>query len=105
MLSHYLVIAAGALTVTTTPVPASAPVVVPVDPQHMTIREIRAYNALLPRSDPAYIRCIHQEQIGSLVQTNYICHTNREWARLEDIANQNARDSIDAMSRKSTNDR
>lgn len=104
MIFHYLVVAAGALTITTTLAPASAPAG-PVDPANMNGKQIHEYNSHLQRSDPNYIRCVHQEQIGSLVATNYICHTNKQWAELEDTANKNARDTVDAMNRQSTNGR
>lgn len=107
MLSHYLMLAAGVLTITTTPAPTAAPAPAAgmVDPAHMTGKQIREYNANLQRSDPNYIRCVSQEQIGSLVQTNYVCHSNLEWTRLEEIANKNARDTVDSMSRQSSNGR
>ncbi|MBS0255613.1 MAG: hypothetical protein JSS36_10525 [Proteobacteria bacterium] len=105
MFLPFLLLAATPLTVTVTPVPASAPAAAPVDPTHMTGKQIREYNANLQRSDPNYIRCVSQEQIGSLVQSNYVCHTNRQWTEIEEAANKNARDTVDAMSRQSTNGR
>ena len=107
MLSHYLMLAAGALTITTTPAPTTTPVAATgaIDPMRMTGKQIREYNANLQRNDPNYVRCVNQEQIGSLVQTNHVCHTNLEWTRLEEIANKDARDTVDAMSRQSSNGR
>ena len=110
MLSHYLMLAAGALTITTVPapiVPASsgATPAGALDVAHMTGKQIREYNTNLQRSDPGYIRCISQDQIGSLVQAIYVCHTNRQWTELEEIANKDARDTVEAMNRQSTNGR
>ena len=103
MIVQYALLAAGALTITTVP---AAPVPTgPVDPAHMTGKEIRAYNANFDRKDPQYIRCVSQEQIGSLVQTNYICRTNRQWKEVEETANKDARDTVEAMNRQSTNGR
>lgn len=49
----------------------------------MSRAEIRAHNAQLAKSDPFYIRCERQEEIGSLVARKTVCRTNRQWAALD----------------------
>jgi len=63
----------------------------------MTRAEIRTYNAGLPREHPGYIRCKSSEETGSLVKKAASCRTNAEWRRVEDSANEDARDLIEAI--------
>lgn len=60
--------------------------------------KIRENNAKLPHDDPAYIRCVREEETGSLIKARAICRTNAEWRRTDDIGNNNARGFVDAMS-------
>ncbi len=73
------------------------------DGQRMSPSEIRANNALLARNHPYYIRCQAHDETGSLVKKVRSCRTNHQWAEAWNVGNQNARDTIDAMSNKSTN--
>lgn len=63
----------------------------------MTRAEIRTYNASLPPEHPGYIRCKRSEETGSLVKKTASCRTNAEWRRVEDGANEDARDLIEAI--------
>ena len=74
--------------------PAQA-VAVTKGPTAMTRSEIRAYNAQLPPGHPASIRCVNDEETGSLVRKKTKCRTLAEWRRVEDVANGDARDIID----------
>ena len=72
------------------------------NPKVMSQREIKAYNASLPKDHPFYIRCVSTLELGSLVKRNYSCRTNRQWALSDDKGNQNARETYDAMTSKAT---
>ena len=61
----------------------------------MSRAEIRAYNAKLARSDPAYIRCQRSLDTGSLVKKTTRCRTNEEWRRVEQTANDDVRYTMD----------
>jgi len=63
----------------------------------MTRAEIRTYNASLPRVHPGYIRCKRTQKTGSLARKVVICRSNAEWRRVEDGANEDARDMIEAI--------
>ena len=82
--------------------PAAPPVSEP-DPKAMTQREIRAFNASLDRKHPYYIRCVASTEIGTLSKRTYSCRTNRQWALADKTGNQNARDTVEAMTSKATN--
>ena len=87
---------------------AQAAAVVPTDveepnPKEMSKSEIRAFNAKLDRDHPYYIRCVKSADTGSLVARNYSCRTNEQWHAAENVGNDNARDIMDRMSTKSTN--
>ncbi|MGH6785454.1 MAG: hypothetical protein ACREBO_01380 [Novosphingobium sp.] len=73
------------------------------NPRAMSQGEIRAYNAKLGRDDPNYIKCKRSADTGSLIARNYSCRTNRQWAKAEDIGNENAREIGDEMKSKSWN--
>lgn len=64
-------------------------------PTAMTRSAIRAYNAKLPPDHPASIRCVKEEETGSLVRKKTKCRTHAEWRRVEDVANNDAHDIID----------
>lgn len=63
----------------------------------MTRAEIRTCNAGLHREHPGYIRCKRTQKTGSLVGKAVICRTNAEWRRVEDGANEGARDMIEVI--------
>jgi hypothetical protein len=67
------------------------------DPQKMSQSEIRAYNTGRSSKDPDYIRCIRAETTGSIVRKIVTCHTNSQWAIVEGIGNQNARDAYGSV--------
>ena len=73
------------------------------DTKTMTQKEIRAFNAGLPRSHPYYIRCKSSPEIGSLVKKIYSCRTTAQWQKAEEIGNQNARDTYEDMTSKAGN--
>lgn len=66
-------------------------------PHQMTRAEIRTYNATLDRSDPAYIRCKREQEIGSLVRVRMTCRTNEQWRRVEQDENDTAREIVDRV--------
>jgi hypothetical protein len=70
------------------------------NPKKMSQSAIRAHNADLPRDHRYYIRCVKQEEIGSLVKRNLSCRTNQQWSAAEDAANNEARDIADEMRSK-----
>ena len=80
--------------------PAIAAPVVEPDPKTMNQREIRAYNATLPKNHPFYIRCVSSLETGSLAKRLYSCRTNRQWANADDVGNRNARETYEAMQSK-----
>lgn len=82
---------------------AAAAAVVEPDPKEMSKSEIRAFNAALTRDHPFYIRCERTEDVGSLVKRKMSCRTNAQWKRAEEVGNQNARDSVEAMQSKASN--
>ena len=74
-------------------------------PVTMTAAEIRRYNASLDRSHPAYIRCERILETGSLVKKRTSCRTNAEWRRVQDVGNQDARETMEwIMLHNSTKD-
>jgi hypothetical protein len=72
-------------------------------PSEMTGDEIDAYNMGRAANSPDYIRCRRIEQIGSLVKKLRVCNTNSEWRRITDKGNQDARDTLEAVSRSFNN--
>lgn len=72
-------------------------------PSEMTGDEIDAYNSGRAPNSPDYIRCRRIEQIGSLVKKLRVCNTNAEWRRITDKGNQDARDTLEAVSRSFNN--
>ncbi|MGQ2935057.1 MAG: hypothetical protein ACT6QT_17850 [Sphingopyxis sp.] len=72
-------------------------------PSEMTGEEIDAYNMGRAANAPDYIRCRRIEQIGSLVKKLRVCNTNAEWRRITDKGNQDARDTLEAVSRSFNN--
>lgn len=100
MLTSVLLILAAA--------PAAGPVVVPAvatvepDAMHMSANEIRAFNATVPLDHPFHIRCRREAKIGSLVDTVRSCRTNRQWAKADQVGNQEARDVMERTTSKFT---
>ena len=72
-------------------------------PVVMTAAEIRAYNANLTREDPAYIRCVRTLETGSLVKKVTSCRTNAEWSRVNDVGNQDARETVEYVQSHQSN--
>ena len=68
-------------------------------PSSMTSTEIAQFNKGLEKSHPQYIRCRKEEVIGSLARKFRVCRTNAEWSRYADVGNQNARETVEAMTR------
>lgn len=58
-------------------------------PVKMRPSEIRAYNALLKPTDPAYIQCVKAAPTGSVILRT-TCRTRGEWERLAQIGNADA---------------
>lgn len=72
-------------------------------PVVMTSAEIKAYNASLTRDDPAYIRCVRTLETGSLVKKVTSCRTNAEWSRVNEVGNQDARDTVEYVQSHQSN--
>jgi len=62
------------------------------EPSRMSQAEIRAHNAYLPRTDPNNVECRRWVPTGSWIAKSYLCRTNKEWRRVQDAGNQEARD-------------
>ncbi|MFM5954900.1 MAG: hypothetical protein ACKOPE_11465 [Novosphingobium sp.] len=81
--------------------PASAQIAVAEpDPKAMSQKQIREFNAKLPRSHPYYIRCVSSGEIGSLVRKTFSCRTNHQWDQAQEKGNQNVRDTMDHLASK-----
>lgn len=72
-------------------------------PSSMTPTEIRAFNQGLASNHPYYIKCRKTDVIGSLAKKLRVCRTNQQWVAASSIGNQNARDTIEAMSKAPIN--
>jgi len=72
-------------------------------PSSMTPTEIKAYNQGLAANHPYYIKCRKTDVIGSLAKKLRVCRTNQQWVTASSIGNQNARDTVEAMSRAPIN--
>lgn len=72
-------------------------------PREMSRSEISKFNEKLSRTHPYYIRCVRAEETGSLVKKTYSCRTNEKWEIAERIGSQNARETVEAMQKSSTN--
>ncbi|PLK27270.1 hypothetical protein [Novosphingobium sp. TH158] len=66
-------------------------------PIKMKPSEIKAYNASLTKEHPNYIRCRRERETGSLVKGKMTCRTNQEWARIEGIGNDSAREAVEGL--------
>lgn len=69
----------------------------------MTSKEIAAFNEGLDSKHPYFIRCRRLEETGSLVRKARVCRTNEQWAQSFAQGNQNARDTVEAMTRAPVN--
>lgn len=85
-----------ALTLSNAPASADQPRLIS-GPITMKMSEIRAYNRTLTRDHPNYIRCKRLEETGSLVKKRTDCRTNQEWARVESVGNQEAREAVEGL--------
>jgi len=97
------VIEALLLLVASDAAPQLAANVTEPNPKAMSQKEIRAFNAQLSRDHPFYIRCVRQEEVGSLVKRTYSCRTNDQWREAQDKGNQEVRDLADKMASKAAN--
>ncbi|MFO1255037.1 MAG: hypothetical protein U1E37_05140 [Sphingomonadaceae bacterium] len=79
---------------------AGGAVLIEPDPSGMSQKEIREFNAQLPRSHPFYIRCIKSDETGSLARKVVSCRTNRQWEVAYTVGNQEARDAAALASSK-----
>lgn len=91
-----IALAANAAAVAATPS-------IETDPRKMTSSQIRAHNATLARTDPDYIRCVVSEDTGSLVRKRASCRSNAEWKLADRVGNDNARETVEAMTGKAVN--
>ncbi|WP_226016197.1 hypothetical protein [Novosphingobium sp. FKTRR1] len=73
------------------------------DPRRMTQSAIREHNTGLDRKDPNYIRCVREDETGSLVKKSVSCRTNAQWDASFKDGNQNAHDTYEAMRAKTMN--
>lgn len=73
------------------------------NPREMSRAEITKFNAQLDRTHPYYIRCVRTLETGSLVKKSYSCRTNEKWEIAERTGSQNARETVEAMQKSSTN--
>lgn len=96
MLSAFILMIAAEVSANA---PLPQPLVEP-NPKTMTQREIKAFNASIPKDHPFHIRCVSSVEIGTLAKMNYSCRTNRQWALADDAGNRNARETFEAMQGK-----
>lgn len=68
----------------------------PNAPVRMTPTQITDYNASLSATDPLFIKCVRQENPGSMVKRR-VCRTNADWDQRAASASQEARDIIDKV--------
>lgn len=97
-LASALVVLAGSTATAT-----SAVEVVEPNPKTMSQSEIRAFNATVEKGHKYYIRCKKDAATGSMIQRQYSCRTNQQWAAADVRGNQEARDLGDEMASKSWN--
>ena len=72
-------------------------------PSAMTPTEIKAFNVGLAPTHPYFIKCRKTLEVGSLVKKVRVCHTNEQWKTVWAKENQDARDTVGAMSSKAAN--
>ncbi len=99
MLTAFLLI----LAADAAPAAVAETVIAEPNPKIMDKKQIREFNAKVPRNHPYYIRCVASDEVGSLVKKSYSCRTNQQWRMADEKGNQNARDTMDQMASKPTN--
>ena len=72
-------------------------------PSLMTSTEIAAFNKGLEQTHPYYIKCRKIEETGSLVKKARVCRTNEQWKVAATMGNQNARETVESMTRAAVN--
>lgn len=77
--------------------------IVEPNPKAMSQSEIRAFNATVEKGHRYYIRCKKDAATGSMIQRQYSCRTNEQWAAADVRGNQEARDIGQEMQSKSWN--
>jgi hypothetical protein len=82
--------------------PAISTIVEP-DPAHMTMPQIRAFNAQLRKSHPFTIRCRVEAETGSLVRATRTCRTLQQWTQLDRQGNDEARDLVASSQKRGQN--
>lgn len=92
-----------ALVAATTAAAPATPTVPEPDPSHMSLKEIRAFNATVGADHPYFIRCRRDVEIGSMAKAKTICRTKRDWARADDDGNRVARDTVRLMNETAGN--
>lgn len=97
-LASALVALAGSTSAATAAVEVDEP-----NPKAMSTAEIRAFNASLTKGHKYYIRCKKDAATGSMIQRQYSCRTNQQWAAADVRGNQEARDIGEEMQSKSWN--
>ncbi len=101
-----IIVAALPLALLSSPVQAANPNDrTPPDraPSLMTSTEIAAFNKGLANSHPYFIRCRRLDETGSLVKKARVCRTNDQWKRASVTNNENARETVEAMTRAPIN--
>lgn len=73
------------------------------NPKAMSQSEIRTFNASLEKGHKYYIRCKKDTATGSMIQRQFSCRTNQQWAAADVRGNQEARDIGEEMQSKSWN--
>jgi hypothetical protein len=99
MLTAFLLI----LAADAAPTLAAESAITEPNPKTMNKKQIREFNAKLPRNHPYYIRCVASDEVGSLVKKSYSCRTNQQWRLADEKGNQNVRDTMEQMASKATN--
>ncbi|MFM5953443.1 MAG: hypothetical protein ACKOPE_03975 [Novosphingobium sp.] len=74
--------------------PISADAVATLDPNTMTLEEIRAHNQRVGNGSPEFIRCRKFQTTGSLARTRKVCRSAREWAAADATGSQEAQDIV-----------
>jgi len=101
-----IIIAALPLALICSPVQAANPNErTPPDraPSLMTSTEIAAFNKGLEAKHRYFIKCRRLEETGSLVKKARVCRTNEQWKVSSSNNNQNARETVEAMTRAPIN--
>ncbi len=100
-----IIVAALPLALLSSPLQANPNDRTPPDraPSLMTSTEIAAFNKGLGNSHPYFIKCRRLDETGSLVRKARVCRTNEQWTRASSNNNQNARETVEAMTRAPIN--